>query len=385
MSRLIYLDYNATTPVAPEVLEAMTPWFSGSFWNAASAHGPGMTAAAAVDVARQQVAQSIGARPAEVVFTSGASEANNLALKGVAAKAAPSRRRVLVGSTEHKAVLDTADWLATQGYDVSLIPVGDSGVVDVEMLSSMLDDSVMLVSVMLANNETGVISPVAGLAAAAHDAGALFHTDATQALGRIPVDVAALGVDLASFSAHKLYGPKGTGALFVGRGVEVEAQIHGGGHERGARSGTLNVPGIVGFGAAAHRAATRMSSEAPRQAELVHRLLVGLREQVAGVERIGAATERLPNTANIRIPGADAEAVMANAPQVAVSSGSACTSAIPTPSHVLKAMGLSDDEAYECLRFSVGELTSDDEIDGAVDAIAVAIARVRALTSVVPV
>lgn len=384
MSGLVYLDYNATTPVAPEVLEAMLPWFSERFWNAASSHGPGMTAAEGVDRARQQVAASVGAAPSEVVFTSGASEANNLALKGVMRMAPSSRTRVLVGATEHKAVLDAADWLGTQGLDVETIPVGESGAVDLGTLLPLLDDSVAIVSVMLANNETGVISPIADLAAAAHDVGAVFHTDATQALGRIPVDVRGLGVDLASFSAHKLYGPKGVGALVVGRRTPVEAQVHGGGHERGLRSGTLNVPGIVGFGAAAELAVGDVSAEASRQRDLVERLRSGLGARLDGVELIAAGAARLPNTVNLRFGGADAEAVMANAPGIAVSSGSACTSSIPTPSHVLRAMGMSDDAAYECIRFSAGRPTSLADIDHAVSSVAAAVERVRSLTEAVP-
>jgi cysteine desulfurase len=381
VSEQIYLDYNATTPVAPEVLEVMLPWFSEKFWNAASAHGPGSTASAVVDQARQQVAEAIGARSSEIVFTSGATEANNLAIKGVMGVAPPSRNRVLVGATEHKAVLDAAGWLRRQGSTVEIVPVGDSGAVELDTLRSMLDDSVAIVSVMVANNETGVISPIADLAAATHDAGAVFHTDATQALGRLPFDVRVLGVDLASFSAHKLYGPKGVGALFINRRTSLEAQVHGGGHERGFRSGTLNVPGIVGFGAAAERASASCSVEALHQAELVERLLSRLAERVASFEVVARRSNRLPNTANIHFAGADAEAVMASTPHIAVSSGSACTSAIPTPSHVLRAMGMSDEAAYECLRISVGAPTTRDEIDQAAAALAVSVDRVRSLTS----
>jgi cysteine desulfurase len=304
-----------------------------------------------------------------------------LALKGAMAAAPSSRSRVLVGATEHKAVLDTADWLRGQGSTVEILPVGDSGAVELDTLQSMLDDSVAVVSVMVANNETGVISPIADLAAATHDAGAVFHTDATQALGRLPFDVRVLGVDLASFSAHKLYGPKGVGALFVNRRTSLEPQVHGGGHERGFRSGTLNVPGIVGFGAAAERASASCSVEAVHQAELVELLLSRFAEQVANFEVVARRSNRLPNTVNIRFAGADAEAVMANTPHVAVSSGSACTSAIPTSSHVLRAMGMSDAAAYECLRISVGAPTTRDEIHQAAAALAVSVDRVRSLMS----
>ena len=318
-------------------------------------------------------------RRREIVWTSGATEADNVALKGVVEASPPGRGRVLLGATEHKAVLDTGEWLLSQGVTVDLVPVDADGLPDATALRELLDDDVAVVSVMLANNETGVIAPVAELADLAHEVGALFHTDATQAPGRIPVDLSELGVDLASFSAHKMYGPKGIGCLYVSRPVRLAPHMHGGGHERGLRSGTLNVPGIVGFGAAAALAAEKEPADSSRYRALVESMVGGLQERVDGVELVAAKAARLPNTANLRFHGTDGEAVMANAPLVATSSGSACTSQVPTASHVLRAMGMSDAEAAECLRFSVGRQTSEHDIDQAVAQLASAVARVRQL------
>ncbi len=376
----VYLDYNATTPVDPTVLEAMLPWFGDRFWNAASAHPLGRAAAAAVESARGQVGSLVAGRPGEIVWTSGATEANNLALKGAVESADPSRRRVLVGATEHKAVLDVGAWLETRGYVVEHIPVDDLGVICPAALGATIGDDVAIVSVMLANNETGVVAPVRELADLAHEHGALFHTDATQAVGRVPVDFSTLGADLASFSSHKLYGPKGIGGLFVTRRTPLSALIHGGGHERGLRSGTLNVPAIVGFGVAAEVANRSLHHDQGRGRGLICRLTAGFRSTLSEMTELAADAARLPNTVNLRFHGADAEAVMANAPGVAISSGSACTALIPAASHVLRAMGLSETEAMECLRFSVGRPTTEDEVDLAITEVAAAVARVRELS-----
>ncbi|NMM25530.1 MAG: cysteine desulfurase [Phycicoccus sp.] len=377
----VYLDYNATTPVEPAVMEAMLPWFTDQFWNAASAHGAGVTARGAIETARSQVAELINAGPRELVLTSGSTEANNLAIKGVAGRARGQRDTVLVAATEHKAVLDSADWLAVQGIRVEKIPVGCDGALDVAHLTSLLSDRVLLVSIMLANNETGIIQPLKLVSELAHRFGALVHTDATQAVGKINVDVQDLNVDMLSLSAHKFYGPKGVGALFVRRGIDLEAQLHGGGHESGHRSGTLNVPGVVGMGAAAQLAGESIDRDAASAHALTTKLIEGLRGRLDRVEWIGQGPACLPNTVSLRFVGADAEAVMANAPSVFVSSGSACSSRIPEPSYVLIAMGLSQDEAYECLRFSVGRHTTGDEIAAAVVSIAEAVDRVRGLAS----
>jgi len=381
-NELVYLDYNATTPMAEEVLEEMLPWMTDRFWNAASIHQGGRQASWAVDQARESIADLLGVRPGSICFTSGATEANNLAIKGAMLAAGPSRTRILVGATEHKAVLDPAHAMESTGVEVVVIPVDASGLIDEEALAAALDESVALVSIMLANNETGVIAPIERLTHAAHEVGALFHTDATQAVGKIPVDLESLGVDMASFSAHKVYGPKGIGALYVARDVELVPLLHGGGHERGLRSGTMNVPGIVGFARAAQLSTTSMLVEYERQSELIADLVDGLRLHIGGVELVGAGSSRLPNTANIRFEGVDGEALLANAPLLGVSSGSACTSMTPSPSHVLLAMGYANDEAEQCLRFSVGRPTRGDEIDQAVAMAAAAVERIRSLEAV---
>lgn len=374
----MYLDYNATTPVDAAVIAGMLPWFSEQSWNAASAHHGGRVAAQAVEEARGQVASLIGTRKGEIYWTSGASEANNLAIKGVVEASTPAKRRVVTFATEHKAVLDTVGWLASIGSPVTVLPVNRDGLISLDDLEEMLNaGDVALVSLMAANNETGVLSDLAQVVELAHRSGALVHTDATQMVGRLPFDVGDLGVDLVSMSAHKLYGPKGVGALHVAKDVVIAPQIHGGGHERGLRSGTLNVPGIVGFGAAADLALGRMDAEAPRQAELIEHFKTLLMSLVDGVELTTVSPKVLPNTLNIRVKGADAEAVMANAPSVAVSSGSACTALTPEPSHVLRAMGRTDEEALECLRISVGCPTSEQDVETGAELLAGAIQRVR--------
>lgn len=376
----IYLDYNATTPVAPEVLSEMLPWMGEQFWNAASSHRGGRSAAAAVEKARAQLAELVHCSPRELVWTSGSTEANNLALRGVAEDAKPGGA-VLVAATEHKAVLDTAHSLERLGLTVREIPVDRQGLVDLVVLEEMLHESTVLVSVMLANNETGVVQPLRDIADLAHQAGVLVHTDATQAVGKIPVAFDELDVDLASMSAHKFYGPKGVGALYVRRGIHVVSQQRGGGHEGGRRSGTLNVPGIVGMGVAATLASRQLSGgEEARHAELVDHLIKRLGAELADIEEIAAGAPRLPNTVNVRFRGADAEAIMVNAPNVLVSSGSACTSNIPEPSHVLQAMGMTQSEAYECLRFSVGRGTTREAIEAAVYDVTNAVGRVREVT-----
>lgn len=362
---MIYLDHNATTPVGELVLAEMLPWFRQHPGNPASGHAPGRTASAAVERARGQVAAAIGALPSEVVFTSGSTEATNIALRG-------SSGRIVVASTEHKAVLDTAAQL-----DATLVPVDDRGVVDFGRLKEVVEGA-GLVSIMLANNETGVIQDLKTIAAIAHRAGALVHTDATQALGKMPVNVMDLAVDLASFSAHKLEGPKGTGCLYVRRGVRLSSSVTGGGHERGLRSGTLNVPGIVGFGEAAERAVRSLVHRRERMRSGTERLLDLLRE-AEPVEVYSDHNAGLPNTLSIRFVGADGEAVMANASTVAMSLGSACTSAVPEPSHVLRAMGVPVSAAFEVLRLSVGPETTDGEIEAAAKTIVDAVAAVRRL------
>lgn len=379
MSELVYLDYNATTPLAPEVLDSMLPWMVEKPWNAASAHVGGRLAMQAVETARNQVADLIGARAREIVFTSGSTEANNLAIRG-SVLSQRDRRRVLVAATEHKAVLETVDALTLAGFKSEVLPVGPEGLLDLKFYEDALGDDVALVSVMLANNETGVIQPLKQIAELAHRAGAVMHTDATQALGKIEIDVEALGIDLASISAHKFYGPKGVGALYVRRGVSLVPQQLGGGHEGGLRSGTTNVPGVVGLGVASSLAKERLVEDSDRCQGLMNGFLDQLEQTVAGWEVTTGTADRLPNTVNLRFAGADGEAVMVNAPSILMSTGSACTSRVPDASHVLQAMGRTQEEAYECLRFSIGRDTTSEEMSVAAGCVASAVERVRALS-----
>ena len=373
-----YLDYNATTPVAEEVKEAMMPWFSEKFWNASSAHYGGRAAIDAVENARQQIADLIGANPTEIVFTSGSTESINLALKGTFSASKP-RGSFLTSQVEHKAVLDTTTVLSNQGIDCHLLPVNELGEVQMEQLSNFENSKPALVSFMAANNETGVISDLENLVVHFKENGALFHCDATQAVGKIDFSVEHLNIDMASISGHKIYGPKGVGALYCRRGITLDSLIDGGGHEKGLRSGTLNVPGIVGFGMAAELASKLLYEDSELFLKLREDLLAGLRAELSDIEVIAEDSLRLPNTLNIRFIGADAEAIMANAPSVMVSSGSACTARIPEASHVLVAMGLTQEEASECLRFSVGRHTTLEEINHTVVEISAAVKRVREL------
>lgn len=358
-----YLDFNATTPTDEAVIDAMLPWFSATFGNASSTHAHGQIAAAAVQESRHAVAESLGVPANGIVFTSGATEANNLAIRGVPGT-------VVAPATEHKAVLDTA----RAGHHV-IVPVDERGRLDLDALERAAQDAA-LISVMVANNETGVVHDLEAVVEVGRRVGCLVHTDATQAYGKLATDFGALGVDLVSVSAHKVYGPKGVGALYVRRGVQLESVMTGGGHERGFRSGTSNVPAIVGFGVAARR--MRPEETAQRSRGLMDRLLEGLVHAepftVLSDHAIG-----LPNTLNVRFHGADAEAVIANAPEICISTGSACTAAVPEPSHVLIAMGLTAEQAFESLRISVGEPTTPDEIDVAADALRRAVSRVRSL------
>ena len=381
----IYLDYNATTPVDPEVFQAMMPWFQESFGNSASQHGHGRAAAEVVETARQQVADLLGCSRSEIVFTSGATESNNLALKGAVENAPTGRRRVVIGATEHRSVLDTAEWLRRQGIGVALASTRRDGLVDLSALGALVARDVAVVSVMLANNETGVVSPITEVAALVRDRGALTHTDATQAVGKIPVDVRALEVDLASVSSHKIYGPQGVGALYVKRRTVLAPLLHGGGHERGLRSGTLNVPGIVGFGTACAVARERLDADGEQSRHLVGLLRTQLLEYFPSAHPVafdpstGIEPATLPNTLNLRFPGVDAEAVIANAPGVAISTGSACTSLVPSPSHVLVVMLGDAEAASECLRFSVGRPTTEAEVVEAAAQIGRAAQRVYAV------
>jgi cysteine desulfurase len=363
----IYMDYHATTPVDPRVLAAMLPFFTGTFGNAASRnHSFGWAARDAVEEARGQVAALIGARPREVLFTSGATESNNLALKGVALAHRDSGDHVITCSTEHRSVLDTCAALEAEGVRVTYLPVGGDSRVDVDAVRSALTDRTVLISVMTANNEVGVIQPVDAIGTLAKHHGVLFHTDAVQAAGRIPFDVNHVQADLVSISAHKIYGPKGVGALYVRRrtpAIRIAEQIHGGGHERGVRSGTLNVPGIVGFGNAAAICRQEMAAESSRLKSLRDRLLTALQRSIDGMSVNGAMEHRLPNNLNVSFAHLEGEALLMAIDDIAVSSGSACTSASRESSHVLKAMGVADDLSRASIRFGLGRWTTEEEVD----------------------
>jgi cysteine desulfurase len=363
----IYMDSHSTTPVDPRVLEAMLPFFTEDFGNASSRNHPfGWKAAKAVETAREQVAGLIGARFRDVVFTSGATESNNLAIKGAAAVAPETRRHVVTVATEHRAVLDPCRTLERNGFSVTYLPVRPDGLIDLERLAAEVTDRTLLVSVMAANNEIGVLQPLADIARIARARGAMFHCDAVQAAGVIALDVTAIGIDLVSLSAHKIYGPKGVGALYVARGINLESEIDGGGHERGFRSGTLNVPGIIGFGKAAALCRETFPQEPTRLRALRDRLW----ERLSGkrVHLNGSMEHRLPQNLNIRIDGVHGDSLLKSlANDVAISSGAACATTSAEPSHVLKALGLSDDEARASLRFGLARFTTQAEVDRVAD------------------
>jgi cysteine desulfurase len=382
----LYFDAHATTPCDPEVVEAMRPWFSERFGNAASRHhAHGWAARDAVEAARGDVAALIGAKFRDIVFTSGATESNNLAIKGAAIKgdiASPRGRghHVVTVATEHHAVLDVCDWLERQGVEVTRLPVEPTGLVDVARLESALRDDTVLVSVMAANNEIGVLQPIAAIGRAARARGVAFHTDASQAVGHVPCDVDEASADLLSLTAHKIYGPKGVGALYVrrrGPASELEPQIHGGGHERGLRSGTLNVPGIVGFGAAARRALALLASEPPRLAALRDRLLAGLTARLGPLLVNGTLDPRLPHNLNVCFPGIEGSRLLSSLTDVAVSSGAACSSVSAEPSHVLLAIGRTEAEAKASLRFGLCRGTTEAEVDYLVDRVSAVVTGLR--------
>ncbi|MBX3025433.1 IscS subfamily cysteine desulfurase [bacterium] len=385
MSRLVYLDNHATTPVDPRVLEAMLPYFGERFGNAASrSHRFGWQAEEAVETARGEIAALINAAPRDVVFTSGATESDNLAIKGVVEFHADRGDHVITAATEHKAVLDTCRALERVGRTrVTVLPVDRFGQVDPDDVRRALTPRTVLISIMHGNNEIGTLHPIAAIGRIAKEAGVLFHCDAAQSLGKVPLDVEAMGVDLLAVTAHKLYGPKGVGALWVrGRSprVRIAPQMHGGGHERGMRSGTLNVPGIVGFGRACAVAAPTLAEESARVAALRDRLHRGLASRLEELTLNGHPEERLPGNLNLGIAGIEGDSLMAALPDVAVSSGSACTSATLEPSPVLRAIGLDDDAAHASIRFGVGRFTTEADIDYAIERVAQEVERLRALS-----
>ena len=382
MNLPIYLDHNATTPLDPRVFQAMTPFFLDAFGNAASrGHSFGFRAMRAVDQARVQVAALLGCDIKEIVWTSGATESNNLAIKGVADMYADVGRHIITQPTEHKAVLDPFKKLSHQGYDVTWLRVDRTGRIDLNELADAIRPDTILVSIMAANNEIGTLQPIREIGQLCHKRGVLFHCDATQAVGKIPVYVIDDQIDLLSMSGHKLYGPKGAGVLYVRKKnprVRLTPLLDGGGHEQGFRSGTLNVPGIVGVGAACELAMLEMPQESPRLAKLRDRLQAGIMQRVEGVTVNGNETHRLPHVTNLSFANVDGEQLLATVNRdLAVSSGSACTSASMEPSFVLKAIGLDNESAYASIRFSLGKSNDEEQIDFAIQTVADCVKQLR--------
>ena len=380
----IYMDNHATTPLDPRVLETMMPFFKEQFGNSASRnHAFGWVAEEATEIARKQIAALIGATPKEIIFTSGATESNNLALKGVAEMYAERGNHIITAATEHKAILDTCKRLEKHGVRVTYLPVQANGLVDLDMLREAMTDKTILVSIMYANNEIGVVQPIREIGKMCKERGILFHTDAVQAVGKIPVDVIADHIDLLSLSGHKIYGPKGVGALYVRRKnprVQLTAQMDGGGHERGMRSGTLNVPGIAGLGKACEIARHEMAEESKRMAylrdKLKDRLLAALDETYIN----GTMEHRLPNNLNISFAYVEGESLLMGINDVAVSSGSACTSATLEPSYVLKALGAGDDIAHSSIRFGIGRFNTEQEVDYVAQKVITVVLKLRELS-----
>ena len=382
----IYMDNHATTRTDPRVVEAMLPYFTEHFGNAASrSHQFGWAAEKAVEQARDRVAKLIGATAKEIVFTSGATESNNLAIKGVVEAYRDKGNHIITQATEHKAVLDTCKRLEKDGVRITYLPVQADGRVDIDDIRRAIDERTILVTIMAANNEIGVLQPIREIGALCHERGVLFHTDAAQAVGKVPFHVLEDNVDLASISAHKLYGPKGVGALYVRRKdprVQIAAQIDGGGHERGMRSGTVNVPGIVGLGEACAIAAAEMSEETTRLACLRARLMDSVLSRLDEIYINGSMEYRLPGNLNLSFAHVESESLMMALNDVAVSSGSACTSATLTPSYVLKALGVADDLAHSSIRFGIGRFNTEAEVDYVARRVVETVNRLRELSPV---
>ena len=381
MAKPVYLDYHATTPVDPRVLEAMLPYFTEEFGNPASRqHAYGWQADEAVSRARGEVASLIGATVGEIVFTSGATESNNLAIKGAAYACRERGNHVITVATEHKSVLDSFKKLEHEGWQVTRLGVDADGFIRLDELRGAMTDKTVLVSVMAANNEIGVLQPLADIGAIATAGGALFHTDAAQAAGKIPIDVNAMGIDLLSLTGHKYYGPKGAGALYIRRKkprIQLACQIDGGGHEQGLRSGTLNVPGIVGLGRAAAICRAEMAAESVRLASLRDRLLEGLRRELDGLRVNGSLARRLPHNLHVSFDKVEGESLLMALGDLAVSTGSACSSGSQAPSHVLVAIGAVGENAGASIRFGLGRGTTDADIDFAIDRVTTVVKSLR--------
>ena len=380
----IYLDNHATTPMDPRVLQAMLPWFTEKFGNAASRnHAFGWEAEEAVENARKQIADLIGANPKEIIFTSGATESNNLAIKGVAQMYAEKGNHIITAASEHKAVLDTCKHLEKEGCRVTYLPLKADGLIDLDMLREAITDKTILVSIMYANNEIGVVQPIREIGRICKEKGVLFHTDGVQAIGKIPVNVTADNVDLMSITGHKLYGPKGVGALYVRRRnprVQLTSQMDGGGHERGMRSGTLNVPGIVGLGEACAIAHRGMAEESARLQTMRDHLMKRLTTELDETFINGSLEHRLPHNLNISFAYVEGESLLMGINDIAVSSGSACTSATLEPSYVLKALGMGDDLAHSSIRFGLGRFNTQEEVDYAADRVIEVVRKLRELS-----
>ena len=377
----IYMDNHATTPMDPRVLEEMLPYFREKFGNAASRnHSFGWVAEEGVETARERVAKLIGAATKEIIFTSGGTESDNLAIKGVAEMYKEKGNHIITAVTEHKAVLDSCKRLEKNGYRVTYLPIQKDGLIDLEDLKHAMDDKTILVTIMAANNEIGVIQAIAEIGKLCHERGVIFHTDAAQAVGRMPIDVIKQNIDLASISGHKMYGPKGTGALYVRRknpSVQISAIIDGGGHERAMRSGTLNVPGIVGLGKACAIATEEMPHESCRLAGLRNRLKDRIMNRLDGCYINGSMEHRLPGNLNVSFADVEGESLLMGINDVAVSSGSACTSAMVEPSYVLKALSVGDDLAHSSIRFGIGRFNTDAEVDYVADRVVETVQRLR--------
>src|SRR6187402_480196 len=384
MSKPIYFDNHATTAVDPRVLDAMIPYFTENFGNAASRnHAYGWTAEDAVEKGRKQIASLIGATSKEIVFTSGATESNNLAIKGVAEMYAEKGNHIITAATEHKAILDTCKHLEKKGCRITYLPLKGDGLIDLDMLRDAITDKTILISIMYANNEIGVIQPVKEIGKIAKERGVLFHSDAVQACGKIPVNVIEDGIDLLSITGHKIYGPKGVGALYVRRKsprVQLTAQMDGGGHERGMRSGTLNVPGIVGLGAACEIAQKEMQEEIARLTELRDYLRAKFEKALDYVHVNGNMEHHLPGNLNMSFVYVEGESLLMGINEIAVSSGSACTSATLEPSYVLKALGLGDDVAHSSIRFGLGRFNNKAEVDYVADKLIDVVLKLRELS-----
>jgi len=385
MRQAIYMDNHATTPVDPRVLEAMLPYFTEQFGNAASRnHAFGWQAEAATDRGREQIAKLINAKAKEIIFTSGATESDNLALKGVVEFYKEKGNHVITATTEHKAILDTCKTLERKGLaEVTYVPVDGCGLVDPDDVRRAMTDKTILISIMYANNEVGTIEPIHEIGKIAKEKGVLFHSDATQGVGKIPVDVEAAGIDLMSFSAHKIYGPKGVGALYVrsrNPRVRLNPMMDGGGHERGMRSGTLNIPGIVGFGRACELCGELMASEAERTLRLREKLHQGIMSQLEEVFLNGHPLHRLPGNLNLSFAYVEGESLLMGLKDIAVSSGSACTSATLEPSYVLKALGVGEDLAHTSIRFGLGRFNTEEEVDQVSERVVREVSRLREMS-----